>query len=108
MKTETYVNWPGLLIILTISLVFGLIAIVSPITILRIFYRWPQYIYPKLFDPQKTLSSKKQNWQLLKENPEKYADKYRIQLISIRLIGLVALFIVVIGLLGAGAYFLGN
>lgn len=106
MKTEVYVNWPGLVIVLTISLVVGSAAIISPVTILRIFYKWPQLIYPKLFGSKKISSSKQQNWQLLKENPEDYAKKYWIQLMSVRLMGLVALFIFVIGLLGVGTYFL--
>jgi len=104
MSSQVYIDWTGLPIILILSLVFGLVAFFFPMKIVKIFYRWPKFIYPKLFGSRNISLDKKQMWLLIEENPVQYKRRYWIQLTMIRLMGLVALLISAIGILGIIVY----
>ena len=93
------VNWPGLILLLVILLPFGIFAIISPITVVKLLMRWPRFIFPKLFQEENLRPSTREALQLIDTKPKEYKKKFWYQLVMIRVAGCIG-FLISITILG--------
>ena len=85
------------LYLLAIS-VFGLIAVVSPVTIARVMMLWPRFIFPILLDKTMIPSKARDALDLSRRDPNEYARRFWYQLLIFRISGAIALLIVTVTL----------
>lgn len=92
-------NWPVVIIILIGIFLFGLVAVISPMTLIKFLMRWPKFIYPKIL-PEKGLRQPiRDAIYLLDNDPEEYKKRFWHTLWSMRITGCFALFVFLGGLL---------
>lgn len=91
-------SWAGRVYLLLL-LVFGVVCISSPITIVRIIMLWPKFIFPKLFREEDAPPRTREALHLIDEDPKEYAQRFKKPLGLIKVSGLITLFGVFVGLL---------
>jgi len=83
----------------TLCVAFGILACLFPLQVTRIAFLWPKLIFPKILGDNIPAKAR-EGLELLDADPKKYKAKYRYQLILMRLTGIIAILIGVIGILG--------
>lgn len=87
-----YINYYGMAIFLIATLVVGTVFVCSPLRVAKLllvrFNNWDENIYPIIREAR----------QIINENPEEYARRFRFQIITIRCMGIVSLMMFIIGL----------
>ncbi len=90
MMNTAIINWPGMVIFLTVIFLFGTISTIWPIKIARIITLWPRFIYSKLFKSDDIPSSIREASNLI-DDPEAYSQEFHQQLLMLRISGGIAL-----------------
>jgi hypothetical protein len=80
-----------LALFMCVLLVYGVISIFSPITLIKLLARWPKIVAPRFFG-EAAFSSRVHNrlW-LLENNPDEYRRRYGRTLLMMRIMGVIAL-----------------
>lgn len=87
------------LVVGALCVVFGILACLFPLQVTRVAYMWPKFILPRILG-NNIPAKAREGIELLDADPKMYRAKYRYQLTLMRLTGMIAIFIGVIGILG--------
>jgi len=92
------VNFLISIVIYLVLLISGYIFLFRPITMLRLMYRWPRFIYSKVFDEKQISPKVREALRLIDEDVSLYKDRFPIPIIATRITGMVLLVIFLLGL----------
>ena len=78
-------------VICLLLLISGVILLFQPITVLRLLYRWPRYLYSKVLKEEDIRPRVREALRLIEEDVNLYESRFPIPIKTIRITGIVAL-----------------
>ena len=84
-------NWPALILILILLLLLGLLAIIFPITLIRLFVGWPRFISSDILSDESLPPKLRDIVYLLNNDLEKFKERYQYIMLFTRGMGCLML-----------------